>query len=181
MDAVTDILAFAANHADYWSEFLSGADYSAALSADELKALEAARLHIEEGIYDLLLACGTKLEKRLGVHGVASRNFQKAATLKHRKVRIEPPGSWKDRLYGLEFEFSPDEDNKRILLYGSLVVLKRSQEKIAETIAAKGGLEFKVDVYHLYGPGAALEKDKTFDALADEVAGRLAGLFLALV
>lgn len=181
MNAVTDIFAFAAEHADYWSEFLSGADYSAVLSGDEMKALEAARLHVEEGIYDLLLACGAKLEAKLAAHGVASRSFQKGATVKNRKVRVDPPGPWKDRLYGLEFEFSPDDDNKRILLYASLVVMKRSMEKAAATIAAKGGLEFKVDGYYVYGPGRALEKDKTFDVLADEVAGQLAGLFLALV
>jgi hypothetical protein len=92
MDAVTDIFAFAAEHADYWSEFLSGADYSAVLSGDEMKALEAARLHVEEGIYDLLLACGAKLETKLATQGVATRSFQKGATVKNRKVRLDPPG-----------------------------------------------------------------------------------------
>jgi hypothetical protein len=181
MNAVTDIFAFAAEHADYWSEFLSGADYSAVLSVDEMKALEAARLHVEEGIYDLLLECGAKLESKLAAHGVSSRAFQKGATAKNRKVRVDAPGPWKDRLYGLEFEFSPDDDNERILLFGSLVVMKRAMEKSAAAIAAKGGLEFKVDGYYIYGPGTPLAKDTTFDALADKVAGGLGGLFLALV
>lgn len=180
MDGVTDILAFAAEHADYWTEFLSGADYSAVLSGEEMRGLEAARLHVEEGVYDLLLGCGSKLEAKLAANSVASRSFQRGATVKKRKVRVDPPAAWKDWLYGFEFEFSPDDEDKKILLYGSLVVMKRSMDTITAAIAAKGGLTFKVDGYYIYAPGVPLEKDKTFDALAEQVAGALAGLFLAV-
>lgn len=178
MNVVTDIFAFAAKHADYWTEFLSGEDYSAVLSSDEMKGLEAARIHVEEGIYDLLLKCGEKLADKLKAQGVATRGFQRGATVKHRKVRLDPPAAWKDRLYGLEFEFSPDDKNESILMYGSLIVKKGSTDKIAANLAKKG-TTFKVDGYFVYGPGTPLELDKSFDDLAEQAAGALAVMFLA--
>jgi hypothetical protein len=180
MDAVTDIFAFAAEHADYWTEFLSGADYSAVLSSDEMKALEAARVHVEEGIYYLLLECGVKLAAKLTAQGIVTRSFQRGATAKNRKVRIDPPVAWKDRLYGLEFEFSADDKNERILLYGSLVVKKGSSDKLAAKLAQKA-VSFTPDGYHIYGEGVPLEKGKAFDVLADQVTGGLTELFLAAV
>lgn len=177
MDSVTEILEFAAENADYWSEFLSGADYSSVLSVDEMKGLEAARLHVEEGIYDLLFAAGAKLESKLKAKGVVSRNFQRGATIKNRKVRIDPPQNFKDRLYGFEFAFLPSEEGRQIQLYGSLVVLKRAKDTF-EAAIPKACADLRVEGHYILAPGVRLVRGETFDALAEKAAKPVADLFL---
>ncbi len=179
MDAVSDIFAFAAAQADYWYEFLSGSDYSSILSDDEMKALEAARLHVEEGIYDLLVLSGAKLADKLSKDGVVTRNYQRGATIKWRKIRVDPPAAWKNRLYGFEFEFSPDDKNERVLLYASLVVKIAARDDLAAKLA-KQGTAIRVDGYYIYGEGFAVDKDSTFDSLAQRAADALGSLFLAV-
>jgi hypothetical protein len=176
MDAVTDILAFAATHADYWTEFLSGQDYSAVLSGDEMKALEAADRHVREGIYDLLLECGKRLEEKLKGDGVVTRNFQRDATARNRVVRIDPPKGFGDRLYGLEFALVPDDKNEKILLYPRLVVKKGSIDKVKSKLASQK-TAFQPDDYYLYGEGVPLEKDASFATLAGTAATTLAAIF----
>jgi hypothetical protein len=136
MDTVTDVLAFAAEHADYWTEFLSSkADYGDVVSGDELKALEAARLHIEKAIYDLLVECGAKLAVKLSDHGVISKSFRRGAALKHRRVWVPAPNGFGDRMYGFDFAFSESGDS--IVLRGSLVVKVRLKDRFAQKLAEK--------------------------------------------
>lgn len=178
MDTVTDIFAFAAEHADYWTEFLSGTDYSEILSPDEIKALEAARLHLEDGIYSVLAACGATLAAKLKAQGFTAPTFYRGPTSRNRKVRVAPPAAWKDLLYRLEFEFSPDDENRHVLLYGSLVVKKRGPvDELAKRLAQKN-VAFRVDGYYLYAPGVRIEKTPVTN-LAEQVAGGLAALVLA--
>lgn len=179
MDKVSDIFAFATGQADYWTEFLSGADYGAILSAEEMKALEAARVHIEDGIYDLLVQCGEKLATRLAAQGMVRRNVQRGATVKNRKIRLDPPKAWRDPLYGLEFQFWADPDGHGVLLYGSLVAKKEHIDRLARNIASSGVQTFKAGGYHIYRPGIRLEEGKAFDVLADKAAEGVAELFVA--
>jgi hypothetical protein len=178
MDAVSDIFAFAARHADYWTEFLSGGDYSDVLSPEEVRALEAARLHIGDLMYDVLLQCGEKLASRLQAQGVVSKAFQPDATKRNRLVRIAPPKPWTDRLYGFQFGFGPDEKKEAILLYGSLVVKKGAMERLKGNLA-KNGVKFEVDDYYVYSPGLSLTDGAKVADLAEQASRDLAGLFAA--
>ena len=178
MDTVTDILEFAAQHADYWTEFLSGQDYSNELSPEETKALDAAREHIEEAIYDLLQACGDGLAERLEDYGIPRKAFQRGATSTNRYVRTDAPEPLTEQLYGFRFELSPDKRNERILLYGSLIVKKKFLDEILARLT-KAKETFDVADYYLYGPGIPLERERPFRALAGTASETLAKLFTA--
>jgi hypothetical protein len=179
MNTASDIFAFATTYADYWTEFLSGTDYGAILSADEVKALEAARAHIEDSVYELFVQCEEKLATRLAAEGMVRRNVQRGPTIKNRCIRLDPPKAWRGRLYGLEFQFWPDPAGDGVLLFGSLVAKRGHIDNLAQNIASKGTPTFSAGRYHIYQTGISIEEGKRLDELADRAAAGVAELFIA--
>ena len=176
---VSEVMAFAASNPDYWTEFLGGQDYKDVLSQAEMNALEAARLHIEDAIYELLSLCGKVAAERLKDSGIVPKTFQPKATKQNRLVELSPPTGAGDRLYRLTFALTPDDDNEYIRLYVSMVAKKAHVDKLQARMAELG-VQATLEGYNLYAPGIVLSAGKPFYELASEAVDALAALLRAL-
>lgn len=174
-DTVTDILAFAAKHSDYWEEILAGEkDYGNVLSADEVKAFEAARAHISESVYDLLKVCGEELTKRAAADGKTfpMPRFQREKTQQNRRVQVLKQETNPGKLYGAFFSLEGDGQGT-VQLYASVSVYKEIIETLKQSLHNAGVKFEEYDGYYLYAPGISLEEKKPFSELAASAADNL--------
>lgn len=168
MTAVSDVFAFAAEHADYWKDLLSGEEYPAELTDDERRALDAAGKHVEELVVELLHACGATFAAMIGPPWV-SPNFKRKPTAAKRLVGVHAPASLASRLYWVEFALKPTEDLKRIALWPALVVKKSSQHALVGEMTERG-MSPIVEGYHVYRRPVAITSGRELSELASEAA-----------
>lgn len=166
MDKVSNVAGFAAANADYWSEFLSGEDYSAVLSTEEIRALEAARVHIEEFVFALLSLCGRLLVEKFKSEGMTSRGFQPGATKRNQLVALGAPPKIAHKFYRLTFSLGPDEANAAVVLYARLVPKKEHLEKIEKKLAEIGETP-RVSGYSVFFAGVPLVEGKALREIAE--------------
>ncbi len=174
MTAVSDVFAFAAQHADYWKDLLSGEDYPAELTDDERRALDAAGKHVEELVVELLHACGATFAATVGPPW-GRPTFKRKPTAANRLVGIHAPASLSSRLYWVEFALKRTEDLKRIALWPALVVKKGSQHALVGKLTERG-LSPTVEGYHVYGQSVTITAGRELSELASEAAGRAVDL-----
>lgn len=179
MEKITDVFEFATRHPDYWAEFLTADAYGSELTDEEVIALNAARKHIEEGIFELLRCCGKQLESKLTHAGVVSKRFQPEKTAQNRKVRLDAPAKVGDRLYGLEFSLEADDKNERIQLYALLVPKVAAFDGLRARLRELN-VPFEVSGSLIYGGGILIEKDKKIEDLANSAAQSAVELFKCL-
>lgn len=174
-DTVTDVLAFAAKHSDYWEEILAGEQaYDNVLSADELKAFEAARAHIGESVYKLLKLCGEELTKRAAADGknFPMPRFQRDKTQQNRRVQVLKQQTNPGKVYGAFFSLEGD-DQGTVQLYASVSVYKEIIESLKQSLHGAGVKFEEYDGYYLYAPGIPLEEKKPLSDLAASAAENL--------
>ncbi len=178
MPVISDVFAFALQNADYWTEFLSGGDFPAELTDDEMRALAAARAHVEDEVVELLHACGQAVADKLGAAGLARPRPQPAVTARNRRIRLRPPIDLGDKLFGIEFSLDPDADGRTIQLYASLVVKKSALDTLQQSLAAMSVVH-AVDHHHVYGDSLQIAQDDNVANLAslsaDQVVTLLSG------
>jgi hypothetical protein len=175
MSIITDVFAFSVQNADYWTDLLSGGDYPSELTEDEIRALEAARAHIEAIVVELLHTAGVKLSERLGVTRLAKPRFKAAVTARKRLVALAPPTGLTAQMYRIEFGLHQSENGTEIVLYPSLVVKKGALDTLRTSLAALS-VEHSVDDYYVYARGIPLPEGASVDALAAEAAKQAARL-----
>ncbi|MFG6468414.1 hypothetical protein [Roseateles sp. BYS87W] len=172
---VTDVLAFAAKYTDYWDEILDGEPtYDSVLSAEELKAFEAARVHINESVYDLLKLCGDKLTEcaRLDKQEFPMPRFQRDKTQQKRRVQVLKQATNPGKIYGAFFSLEGNADGV-VKLYASVSVYKEIIESVKDSLKTEG-VEFgEYDGYCIYSPGIELKQSLPFSALAEKAAQHL--------
>ena len=91
MASISDVFAFAAQNADYWTEFLSGGDYPNELTEEEIRALTAAREHVDSLAVEILHATGTRFVAELGETRIAKTRFNGKNTAANRSVNLPAP------------------------------------------------------------------------------------------
>lgn len=175
MATISDVFAFAAQNADYWTEFLSGGDYPSELTEDEARGLTAARAHIDALVVELLHETGAQLATKLGEGKLSKPKFKPASTTKNRSVALPAPTSLDGKLYRIEFSLGPNESGKAIELYASLVVKKGALDALRQALGARS-VEHSVDGYYLYGKGLALTANADVGALAAHSAAQAVAL-----
>lgn len=171
MTVVSDVLAFAARHPDYWNELLSsGGEYPEELDADEVEALEAATDHIGEQIESILhLAAERIVDLYAGPGGLHLPRFRPTVTRRNRKLRLPPPHRLRTVLYGLEVIVEEAWDRKSIEVYAALNAKKGALDGIVARLAARG-VEAEPWEYHIYGEGQPLVEGVTHEKLATVLA-----------
>jgi hypothetical protein len=175
MSTVSDVLAFAVQNADYWTDLLSGEDYPPELTGAETEALEAARAHIETLTVELLHLAAAKLAEKLGKDAIATPKFKAASTAKNRSIHLPPPSGLDGKLYRIEFALDRSEDGLTIQLYASLVVKKGSLDALRKALTERE-IEYEIDDYYVYTPGLPIAKGAAIPTVADEAATAVARL-----
>lgn len=171
MTAVSDVLAFAAQHPDYWGELLSsGGEYPDELDADEVEALEAATDHIGEQIESILhLAAERIVELYAGPGQLRLPRFKPTATRRNQMLRLPPPKRLQSALYGLEVIVEEAWDGKSIEVFVALNAKKSALDGIVARLASRG-FEAEPWEYRIYGEGQPLVEGVTHERLATALA-----------
>lgn len=176
MTAVSDIFAFVAANPDYWDDFLSGADsnYPDELENAEVRALEAARAHIEPLVVELLTRCGAYLVKGSD-GGVKNIRFKNASTAKNRYVEMPAPKGQQARLYGVRFALE-SQDGVKVRLHPSVAVKAGFAKQFLESLGA-AAIPHKTQHLRIFGNPIEIEAGRQLGDLAgaavDEVLSML--------
>jgi len=165
MPTISDVFAFAAANADYWTEFFSGNNYPEALTDEEVRGLNAARTHIDSLVVELLHSTGNLCAKEISGGAGSTPRFKAASTVKNRWVSLPAPTRLDGKLYRIEFSLAENDATKRIELYASLVVKIRALDNIRASLD-KRGLAYAHDGYHLYMNGLELTQGIHFEELS---------------
>jgi hypothetical protein len=172
---ISDVFAFAAQNADYWTEFLSGGDYPSELTEDEARGLTAARVHIDALVVELLHETGVQLATKLGEGKLSKPRFKPACTIKNRSVTLPAPTGLDRKLYSIVFSLGRNEAGAAIELYASLIVKKGALDTLRQSLDERK-VEHSVDGYCLYAKGLALTANADVGALAAQSAEQAVAL-----
>ncbi|WP_437611913.1 hypothetical protein WMF20_07495 [Sorangium sp. So ce834] len=176
MTVISDVFAFAAQNADYWTEFLSGGDYPNELTDDEARGLTAARAHIDVLVVELLHETGAQLATKLGEAKLTKPRFKPASTSKNRAVALPAPTGLDGKLYRIEFSLDRSEAGTAVELYASLVVKKGALDALRQSLGERN-VEHSVDGYYVYAKGLPL----VVGTKVSELAARSAQQAIALL
>jgi hypothetical protein len=175
MATVSDVFAFAVQNADYWTEFLSGGDYPNELTEEEIRALSAARQHVDSLVVEILHATGAQFVVELGENRIAKKRFNEKNTAGNRAISLPAPSGLDGKLYGIKFSFGRNDDGAAIELYASLVVKKGSLDALRQALGERQ-VEHGIDGYLVYAPSIPLVVDTEVADLAKRSAKQAAAL-----
>jgi hypothetical protein len=172
---ISDIFAFAAQNADYWTEFLSGGDYPNELTEEETRGLAAAREHVDSLVVEILHATGTTFAAEVGEAKLANKRFNGKNTTANRKVFLPAPVGLEGKLYRIEFSLWRNEVGTAVELYASLVVKKSALDALRQSLG-KRNVEHSVDNYDVYAKGLPIVANTEVSALAKSSAQQAVAL-----
>ena len=175
MATISDVFAFAAQNADYWTEFMSGGDYPSELTEEEARGLTAARAHIDALVVELLHETGARLATKLGEGKLSKPKFKPASTTKNRSVTLAAPTGLDGKLYRIAFSLGRNKTGTAIELYASLVVKKGVLDTLSQSLGERN-VEHRVDGYYVYAKGLALTANADVGALATQSAEQAVAL-----
>jgi hypothetical protein len=152
MTVISDVFAFAAQNADYWTEFLSGADYPEELTEDEIRALTAAREHVDSLVVEILHATGATFAARLGEDKVPKKRFNGKNTTANRSISLPPPLGLDGKLYQVQYSLRPNEAATAVELCASLIVKKSALDALHRSLSERN-IEHSVSGYEVCSKG----------------------------
>jgi hypothetical protein len=176
---ISDVFAFAAQNADYWTEFLSGGDYPNELTEEETRALTAAREHVDSLVVEILHATGAQFVAEFGENRIAKKRFNRKNTAANRSIRLPAPLGMDGKLYEVKFSLDPNDDGAAVELYASLVVKKGSLDALRQALGERQ-VKHSVDGYFVYAPGIPLDVDTDVADLAKRSAKQAVDLLSGL-
>lgn len=182
MERISDVMAFAATHDDYWSELVgteSGYDDDV-LAPEDIEALLAARAHVHESILRLLIACRDKFVEQQASRGFTGGKVKRPSTIAKRRLAVRAPSKYAKELYRLELVLRAPGGTREVRLYGQLIV-KQEHRDALERRAEASKLGHVAGGYVIRGLGVPLEKDALVADVAARVASELSALFEAVV
>jgi hypothetical protein len=162
---ISDVFAFAAQNADYWTEFLSGGDYPNELTDEEIRALTAAREHVDSLVVEILHATGAKFAAALGEKKITKKRFNGKNTVANRSISVPPPAGREGELYRIQFSLSRNESGASVELYASLVVKKSATDALHRGLGARH-VNYSARGYETYAEGLPIVADADVSDLA---------------
>ena len=177
MTIISDVFAFAAQNADYWTELLSGGDYPNELTDEEIRALTAAREHVDSLVVEILHATGAKFATELGENKIAKKRFNGKNTAANRSNSLPAPSGLEGKLYRIEFSLWRNEASTAVELYASLVVKKSALDALHQSLGERN-VEHSVNGYEVYAKGLPIVANADVNDLAARSAHQAVALLL---
>ncbi|MBX3460925.1 MAG: hypothetical protein KF696_13330 [Planctomycetes bacterium] len=187
MTTVSDIFAFACQNADYWEELLSGRKLPEdELTAEEVRAIHAAREHIAHSTEDLLRECASELGK-LKPRGIQLKaKLKSGAARKNRMIWFNPTSEADKSVKHAGFWIASDSDDeatqigKKIKLFSWVTLQKRSRPEAVDQALATAGYEINLQG-DVYGSGLELTEGDNFQDVANRAALELSKMVTLIV